>query len=366
MDAKGRVAVCRDNRGMALVWVALLLVVFCSFLALAIDIGYMYVARGELQNAADAAALAGAAKLVEGTLLQPEARAEALRYAAENAATKKSVTLASDGSNELKAENDIVVGNWTQSRNPTFLAGGTPVNAVQVRARRTAASDPGGASPDGAVELFFAKVLGGNWDHMAVSASAIAQRPLQAGFYIMVGRNTCDTACPITLTPKAGNMAWTSLLNKASGASEIKESLICSTDQLRDVQVCGQNVYTTNGIASDIFKAVELDFYDPNYDRGNKHYNPDGSVANWTIVVPVSSVADPSKQPSPQPVWGYAKVVISRACGAGGGNACAGRVTYTSPGFCSGGEDDIVISSISCVSCDDRDEILGVRPSLVQ
>lgn len=52
-----------NNRGIAVVYIALLLVALVGFVALAIDIGYMYVVKTELQNAADSGSLAGAGVL---------------------------------------------------------------------------------------------------------------------------------------------------------------------------------------------------------------------------------------------------------------------------------------------------------------
>ena len=49
----------KNEKGVTLVYVAILLVVFLGIAALAIDIGYHRVVRNQLQNAADAAALAG-------------------------------------------------------------------------------------------------------------------------------------------------------------------------------------------------------------------------------------------------------------------------------------------------------------------
>jgi hypothetical protein len=54
----------RKQRGQTLVLVALCLVVLISMAALAIDLTTLYVARGEMQRAADAAALAGAQAFV--------------------------------------------------------------------------------------------------------------------------------------------------------------------------------------------------------------------------------------------------------------------------------------------------------------
>ena len=49
-----------DEQGVTAVIVTILLIVFLGVAALAIDIGHLYVVRNELQNAADAGALAGA------------------------------------------------------------------------------------------------------------------------------------------------------------------------------------------------------------------------------------------------------------------------------------------------------------------
>ena len=54
----------RDERGAVAVIVMALLVAIIGFAALVIDIGWLFVVRGELQNAADAGALAGVVELV--------------------------------------------------------------------------------------------------------------------------------------------------------------------------------------------------------------------------------------------------------------------------------------------------------------
>ena len=57
----------KDQKGTVIVLFALTLTVLLGFTALAIDIGDLYVGRNELQNAADAAALAGALLLPDTT-----------------------------------------------------------------------------------------------------------------------------------------------------------------------------------------------------------------------------------------------------------------------------------------------------------
>jgi Flp pilus assembly protein TadG len=54
----------RNQRGIVMPLAAIGLLSLLGFAALAIDVGYLFVVRNELQNAADAAALAGAGRLV--------------------------------------------------------------------------------------------------------------------------------------------------------------------------------------------------------------------------------------------------------------------------------------------------------------
>jgi putative Flp pilus-assembly TadE/G-like protein len=61
--AISRPALLEDTTGAVAVTVAIVLVVLLSFAALALDISNAMIARNELQNAADAAALAGARQL---------------------------------------------------------------------------------------------------------------------------------------------------------------------------------------------------------------------------------------------------------------------------------------------------------------
>jgi len=76
----------REERGATLVFVAVSLGALLGFLALAIDLGAMFVARADAQRAADAAALAGASAFLTFTGGQAVAPAEdrAMEYALRN------------------------------------------------------------------------------------------------------------------------------------------------------------------------------------------------------------------------------------------------------------------------------------------
>jgi len=66
MDASRKII--SNQKGFALVYIALAIAAMVGMLGLTIDLGHLYVVRGELQNAADASALAGAAALYKDPL----------------------------------------------------------------------------------------------------------------------------------------------------------------------------------------------------------------------------------------------------------------------------------------------------------
>ena len=64
MKKSGKVLMAIQNRrGVTAVIVAICLVMLIGFAALAIDVGYLYSTRNELQNVADSGALSGAGYL---------------------------------------------------------------------------------------------------------------------------------------------------------------------------------------------------------------------------------------------------------------------------------------------------------------
>lgn len=186
------------NNGVATIMVAGIIVGFLLvFAVLAIDFSRMYYVRGELQNAADSAALAGVDKLdCTNTTTQVAARAEAVTFAAKNNAAGAPVVLGSDSSGNTNTlvdsnpGNDITVGNWDPTTRvyTTTITPSTPVNAVQVRARRTL------NSPGGTVALLFGKLVPGLTD-MGVKREAIAIKgpPFIGAFPICLPSCTRDT-----------------------------------------------------------------------------------------------------------------------------------------------------------------------------
>jgi Flp pilus assembly protein TadG len=91
-----------DEHGGVAIYVALVSVIMLGFGALVVDLGRLYTLQTELQNAADAAALAGAAEL-DGS---PTAITRA-RLAAKTALITNRQTFATGGANVAITDNDI-------------------------------------------------------------------------------------------------------------------------------------------------------------------------------------------------------------------------------------------------------------------
>ncbi|KJR97428.1 MAG: hypothetical protein VR65_23905 [Desulfobulbaceae bacterium BRH_c16a] len=158
-----------NEKGATIVFVAIILGVLMMFAALTIDVGHLYGVRNELQDAADAGALAGASVLFDSdsTLNRDAALAEGHRIA-----------LANKTGNQFVVEKTVETGHWSFS-SKTFTANDTTeqapwhgrsmaqldidnnfINAVRVQTDRSNAPS------------FFARIFG--YDEFLVSTDAVA------------------------------------------------------------------------------------------------------------------------------------------------------------------------------------------------
>ena len=151
------------QRGAIAVLVALMLVVLMGFTSLAVDLAFGLVVRNELQNAADAAALAGA-----GWLYRDGA---APNWVAATDAASAAIAL-NQSSHVNLGDGDVQPGYWNVASGSSALqalpavAGAGDAAAVQVTISRAAGQN------GGAVPTFFANLLG--IGSMPVTATAIA------------------------------------------------------------------------------------------------------------------------------------------------------------------------------------------------
>ncbi|HZI94468.1 MAG TPA: pilus assembly protein TadG-related protein [Patescibacteria group bacterium] len=137
-------SLAKDEEGASLMFVAISMITLLSMMALAIDVGMIYEAKGQAQNAADSGALAGAGSLIVSPANATLATDTAKLFAEKHLIVKQQVSIVS--------ASDVQVD----------LANGR----VTVTARRIAARG-------NAVPTFFARIFGR--DLVDVEATAIAE-----------------------------------------------------------------------------------------------------------------------------------------------------------------------------------------------
>ena len=150
----------KTRRGIAIIWIAILVVPFIGLLGLVCDSGHAFLAAHQLHNAADASALAGAQMLKEGGSV---ARAAAVAVAAANKAAKDPVQLHPNDTNDPAG--DIVLGRYSRAMQ-TFTPTLESPNAIKVVARRSQ------GSLNGPLALIFGPIFG--VETIDVSRHAIA------------------------------------------------------------------------------------------------------------------------------------------------------------------------------------------------
>ena len=114
------------RRGAVIVLAAVLLVTLLCACAFSIDIGYIMMVKTQLQNAADAGALAGAGSLRDGPA--------AAKISAETFAEMHPVA---NSHVDVQSTSDIEVGHWDISA-LAFSSAQEEVDAVRVTCRHTA------------------------------------------------------------------------------------------------------------------------------------------------------------------------------------------------------------------------------------
>lgn len=172
----------RNERGVSAVFVSITLFIFLTFTALAVDFGHLYGVRNELQNAADAAALAGAYHLIQNDgSIKTTVKADAEEAGEKNPTGNVDIIINQD---------DVLVGHWSfaaapdpetafvENNNTYQVSNWTDrtlygeidpldsdedfINAVKVTVRRT-------DTPS-----FFARIFGEKYDFFSLTATAVA------------------------------------------------------------------------------------------------------------------------------------------------------------------------------------------------
>ncbi|MCM2357780.1 MAG: pilus assembly protein TadG-related protein [Geobacteraceae bacterium] len=399
LNAMGKIL---NNKGIAVIYLAVGIIVFMAFVGLSVDIGYMYVVKGQLQNAADSIALAGAAKLDASSFstAQPVARSEAVKFAALNNAAGTALMLDQNITNDPAG--DVVVGNWdpTRSQSPVDLRflptadgsnplpAGATINAVKAVARRTGESGTG-IGVNSKVSIFFGKIIG--WNIMGAKSQAIAAGALSEGPLTL-----CVKACrgpdktivnipptlfywapyPSEIDPGTQGIAWTIFSETSQQMNkDFAISFLCGNE----LNACGKRIYTTNSNDNDIARQFRCAFKNPNYRSADKTCSDDpqgkcgpgagNNVTSWKVLVPLleDPGCPPGAQPTPYSVVKYARIRVTEVYASGGGGtskcACA---AYDAPNMTGPTPNAIIIDQIECQSCGDTDFFTYMRPSLVK
>jgi Flp pilus assembly protein TadG len=160
----------RDESGATMVFVAAMLPVLFGVAALGVDFAQAVMTRTELQAGADAAAMAGVARLPAKTA----AVNQALAYGAEN------LPPARHGAAIIASE--VQIGSWDDDANVFTPGVSTPTNAVRVTARRSVAR--------------------GN-PLRTIFAGAIGIAPLDIRVDAVARMDTASRACILALAPGA-------------------------------------------------------------------------------------------------------------------------------------------------------------------
>ena len=177
----------QSRRGVIVVLVAVMIIVFLASVALSVDVSYMQLTRAKLRAATDAAARAA------GEGLSREQDLDYARQAAKNIAAANQVA----GQPLLLDDSDIVFGKSTQMSSGAwaFAPNGEPINAVRVFGRRTR------EAPSGSVPTFFGRVF-----------NVFDFQPVQAATVVRLDRDICvvvdrSSSMKLYLTDSAPTMS---------------------------------------------------------------------------------------------------------------------------------------------------------------
>jgi Flp pilus assembly protein TadG len=307
-----------NSRGAAAVMVALTLTILLAMGAAAIDIGHALVARNELQNAADAAALAGARTL--GIAYEGMTPAQMATYtltggdqAAIVAAAQTTSTL-----NQAAAVNvsvnaaEVQVGLWNSSTQ-TFTATVNQPRSVRVVTHRD-------GNANGPISTFLANVVGMSSVNVSAAATAeltaIGSTPpgaldlpvaISELFFSDFGCGDSIQLYPSNGTPQSCAGFTTFLQNPSNDIAmrNILNGMIDGTYQTPPTTAGVDQLQFTNGTLSNpTWNALRNLFLQKSAETGY-----------WDALVPVYEGSDCSPSGA-IPIVGYANIRITNVQGA--------------------------------------------------
>ena len=307
----------KSQKGVSAIVVALLLLVLLGFAALGIDVGYMFVARNQLQNIADAGALAGARDMGDiycptpDLICNPAATVDPARiFAVVNSVAGQNS--AGDLAGISINAGDVALGVWDENAVPPFSQPpGTQPNAVRVTARRDQAAN-------GPIATFFARTM--HQDFFSVRADAIAALTsgpaegepdvpiVMCDYWFQQYEDNGFCQQNVKLYPAndpSGCAGWTTFTIRPSSANNLRRlinELAAGTywDNNPPLTV-GTIINMVGGNIANVLADEFQDYYDQEKDENGE----------WEVVLPViecPSCMNPNQNSS---IEGFAKITIT-------------------------------------------------------
>jgi len=363
-----------NQKGAVAIFVALVMVVLLGVAALAIDIGFTYVARTELQRTADSAALAATRRL--GLIYEGMSSIAQNKYVltGEDSAAIKlaAVTVASQnkaaGESVSIHEDDITIGTWKSDRTPPFLETTLRPSAVHVFARRVA-NDYRSTGP---ISTFFYKAFAsllGNDSTGEVSVSAEATASLTSKDSMGPGKlplpvgiskawyenlpNTCDQPIMFHPTGTLSGCAGFHIYGPNVNDAQIKKNTLpwligLSDGDITDIPAAtvGETEWGfSGGTMTDLCtsdkkgEAGFLELFNAMKGRNDGLWDLDDNPNTWTTAVVVYDRDDCSNPNQDITIAGFSTVVIEGVdCSLGGDWTIVGKVLCdVKPGAGDGG-----------------------------
>lgn len=314
-----------NDRGVTAIVVALLLTVFLGIAALAVDVGYGIMVKNELQNAADAAALAGARQLgkiyhdmsiaqinAQHTDYLSADKQTMVRNAAKSAASANKAAGVSVTLNDA----DITIGNWNTTTKQIISPDVFPL-AIQVIARNNN------------ISTFFAQIFGKQTMGLQVVATAALSAQCTGGkspftiSHSWFEPNNCPTdyltwdgiGGGTAIDSSGANVTFSNCIAWRGNKQEVQPVMECiagtATEPCPDSHVGGEIPYT-NGTVDNLFDKGTLGgllglFDLMKSDEDNNSLTP----PTWTTEVEISDFTCGLGSGNSAKVWGYATIVIS-------------------------------------------------------
>ncbi|HEU4686637.1 MAG TPA: TadG family pilus assembly protein [Nitrospira sp.] len=318
-----------DERGVYAPLMAGSLMMFLAILGLSIDIGQALVAKNELHDTADAAALAGTRQLATIYEAMPTAAQATYTLSTTDAAAIKAMVIAVGSQNAARGTaveilpGDIQIGAWDTTTR-TFTPGTVTPNAVRVQTRRDPSVGAGGIS------TYIARVFNVSTLNVSAFATAALTGPavtppgdLDTPFGISSFRfSTPYCNQPVTFYPSndpTSCAGWHTYFTSPPNANTLRNII--------DTQLI-PNPPTSPGTAV----GDDLNFIGGNVASALPNlYNlyvtkRDPSTGIWTALVPVYQSNDCSNPNTALPIVGYATMQITTVLAPPAGQLVQGTV----------------------------------------